>query len=420
VPEGAVACAGDRIVDVGPAAAVAARFPRAPETDLGEAILVPGFVDAHCHLEWSLLDGVLPPSGFGDWLGRLLPLRARMSPDDHRAAARHGALRALCAGTTTLSDSGPTGAGAAAMAELGLRGAVHLEAFGTPEGDEARRAAARTAARVAALDETAGTGVRAGVSPHAPYTVGPAHWRALQAEPSLAARPWATHLAESEDEERVVADGEGPLADVFAAAGFTPGRWDGAPGETVVARVGGAGGLRAGMVAAHCVRLGGDDPEALRAAGVAVAHCPRSNAHLWTGPAPLGALRRAGVPVALGTDSPASGGDYDMRGEARACAAAHADPPEPRELLRMATLGGAEALGVAGEAGHLAPGARADMVALRPAGPAGEPHRAALDARTRVDAVVASGEVVVSRGRAVAADAEAIDARAAEARRRLW
>ncbi|MEZ0283953.1 MAG: amidohydrolase family protein, partial [Thermoleophilia bacterium] len=176
VPEGAVACAGDRIVDVGPATALAERFPGAPVDDLGDAILVPGLVDAHCHLEWSLLEGLLPPARFGTWLGRFLPLRARIPLDDHRIAARHGALRALRAGTTTLADSGATGSGAAAMAEVGLRGAVHLEAFGTPEGEGARRAAAAVGRRVAALDAEAGPGVGVGLSPHVPYTVSPAFW----------------------------------------------------------------------------------------------------------------------------------------------------------------------------------------------------------------------------------------------------
>jgi 5-methylthioadenosine/S-adenosylhomocysteine deaminase len=416
VPEGAVACAGDRIVDVGPAAALAARFRDAETEDLEDAIIVPGFVDAHCHLEWSLLEGALPPSGFGAWLGRLLSLRARMTPDDHRTAARHGALRALLAGTTTLADAGPTGAGAAAMGDLGLRGRVHLETFGTPAGDRARRAAAVVAERVAALDGDAGPGVRAGVSPHAPYSVGPELWRALLAEPGLGDRPWATHLAESEDEERAVADGEGPIADAFGDAGFTPARWAGRGGETTVARVAAAGGLRPGLVAAHCVRLGDEDPAALRAAGVGVAHCPRSNAYLRTGPAPVAALRRAGLAIGLGTDSPASGGDYDVRAEARACAG----DLGPAELLCMATLGGAEVLGLAGEVGGLAPGLRADLVALRAAGPVGEPHRAALDPTTRVRVVVGAGQVLVSRGRPLAADAEAIDARAAEARERLW
>lgn len=420
VPEGAVACAGDRIVDAGPATALAERFPGATVDDLGDAILVPGLVDAHCHLEWSLLEGLLPPAGFGAWLGRFLPLRARIPLDDHRIAARHGALRALRAGTTTLADSGPTGSGAAAMAEVGLRGAVHLEAFGTPEGERARRAAAAVGRRVAALDAEAGPGVGVGLSPHAPYTVGPAFWRALDAEPAFAGRPWATHLAESEDEDRLVARGEGPLAETFAAAGFAPGRWDGADGESTVARVARAGALREGLVAAHCVRLADADPATLRSAGVGVAHCPRSNEYLLTGRAPLAAMRAAGLAVGLGTDSPASGGDYDVRAEARACARLHGGTMAAEELLRMATLGGAQALGLDGEVGSLAPGKRADLVALRPAAPVHDPAAAAMAADTIVDLVVASGEVVVSGGRALVADADGIDARAREARERLW
>jgi cytosine/adenosine deaminase-related metal-dependent hydrolase len=420
VPDGAVAWAGDRIVDMAAAAELAGRFPDARATDLGEAIVVPGLVDAHCHLEWSLLGGVLPPAGFGAWLARFLPLRARMRPEDYRIAARHGALRALQAGTTTLADSGPTGAGTAAMSELGLRGSAHPEAFGTPKGNAARRAAAAVAERLAALDSVAGPGVRVGVSPHAPYTVGPAFWQALAADRGLGGRPWTTHLAESEDEERVVARGEGPLAEALAAAGFPPAHWDGAEDETVVARVAAGGALREGVVAAHCVRLGEADPATLRAVGASVAHCPRSNEYLRTGPAPLVAMRDAGLALGLGTDSPASGGDYDVRAEARACGRVHGGSIPAAELLRLATLGAAEALGLGGEAGALAPGRRADFVALRPASPADDPHEAALAEDTRVDVVVASGKVLVRDGRACVVDAGAIDARAGEARQRLW
>jgi 5-methylthioadenosine/S-adenosylhomocysteine deaminase len=420
VREGAVACAGDRIVDVGPAGAVASRRPGAREADLGDAILIPGLVDAHCHLEWSIMSGRLPPAAFGEWLARFLPLRRLLGVEDHRAAAALGALRALCAGTTTLADSGPTGAGAGALAATGLRGAVHLETFGTPTGTAARRAASGVAERVAALGEEAGPEVEVGVSPHAPYTVGPALWAALREEPALARRRWATHLAESEDEERVVARGDGPLAEAFAAAGFAAARWPGGDGETVVGRVARGGGLRPGLVAAHCVRLGGRDPAILRDAGVSAAHCPRSNAYLRCGSAPLASLLRAGVAVGLGTDSPASGGDYDVRAEARACAAGAGAALGPEALLRMATQGGAEALGLVGEAGALEPGARADLVALRPAGPVGDPHGAALDGATRVDVVIASGRVAVRDGIPCAVDAEAVHARAAEARQRLW
>jgi 5-methylthioadenosine/S-adenosylhomocysteine deaminase len=304
-----------------------------------------------------------------------------------------------------------------------VRGAAHLEAFGTPEGGEAARAAAAVGERVAALDADAGPGVRVGLSPHAPYTVGPAFWRALAAEPAVADRPWATHLAESEDEDLVVARGDGPLADAFAAVGFPPGRWESAGGASIVRRVAGGGALREGLVAAHCVRLAADDPATLRDAGVRVAHCPRSNEYLLAGTAPLAAMRAAGVTVALGTDSPASGGDYDVRAEARACARVHEEALGAEDLLRMATLEGARALGLHGEVGALAPAMRADLVALRPAEPAADraaAAAAAMAASTRVDVVVIAGEVRVSGGRAQVADADAIDARAREARERLW
>jgi 5-methylthioadenosine/S-adenosylhomocysteine deaminase len=132
-------------------------------------------------------------------------------------------------------------------------------------------------------------------------------------------------------------------------------------------------------------------------------------------------MRAGGLAVGLGTDSPASGGDYDVRAEARACARVHGGAMAAEELLRMATLGGAEVIGLDGEVGSLAPGKRADLVALRPAAPAGDdPAGAALAADTRVDVVVAAGEVLVSGGRPRLATAEAIDARAREARERLW
>jgi 5-methylthioadenosine/S-adenosylhomocysteine deaminase len=169
------------------------------------------------------------------------------------------------------------------------------------------------------------------------------------------------------------------------------------------------------------VRLGAGDAAALSGAGVSAAHCPRSNEHLRVGRAPLGALRDAGVRVGLGTDSPASGGDYDVRAEARACVAAGAGgSPDWAALLRLATLGGAEALGLEGEVGTLTPGTRADLVALRPTGPVGDPHRAALDSATRVDLVVVAGEPLVSDGRPALIDAERVDARANESRERLW
>lgn len=410
-----------RIAALGPAAEMRKTHPGMTVRDLGPRILLPGLVDAHCHLEWSLLDGLLPPADFADWLGRLLPMRMILTPADHETAARFGALRALAAGTTTVVDSGPTGAGARALAESGLRGLVHLEAFGREEGPDAAAAAAAMADRLVALDALVGPRGRVGVSPHAPYTVGPAFWRALLDRLGPEERPWATHLAESAAEERVIADGDGPLGELFAAGGLEPGRWAGGDGDGPVARLARADVLRTGLVAAHCVRLGPGDPGALARVGVGVAHCPRSNVHLRCGRAPLEALREAGVAVGLGTDSPASGGDYDLRAEARACWEAHAPVMDLDDatLLRLITIDAARAIGMSETIGSLEPGKRADLLALAPSRPEAAPEAVALDPRSAVDLVAVDGEVLYRDGGPTRLEATSVHARADEVRGRL-
>jgi 5-methylthioadenosine/S-adenosylhomocysteine deaminase len=124
------------------------------------------------------------------------------------------------------------------------------------------------------------------------------------------------------------------------------------------------------LVAAHCVKVDDAEIALLAEHGVAVAHCPRSNAILGCGVAPLRELRAAGVPVALGTDSPASTPGFDLFEEARTAlyaSRARAESPgalSAAETLELATLGGARALGLEAEVGSLAPGKRADLAVL--------------------------------------------------------
>ena len=358
---------------------------------------------------------------FAAWLGGLLRLTPRMTPEDHATAALLGALRCLEHGTTTVADSGPTGVGVAALRAAGLRGTVHVEAFGRLSGVQARDAASAIAARARGLDAAAGPLIRVGVSPHAPYTVGPDFWAALVADPDLAGRSWATHLAESPSESRLLTAGDGPLAELFATRGAVPGRWPGAGGP--VARLHEGGALRPGLVAAHCVQLDRDDPVRLRDAGVAVAHCPMSNRRLDCGRFPIERLRDAGVTMGLGTDSPASAGHYDVRAEARACGEEHRHLTSLRagELLRLATMGGAEALGLGHAIGTIETGKRADLVAVMP--PPGadgsDPSAAALDADGVVALVMVDGVVALERGVPLTLDRDAIQASASAARARL-
>ena len=201
--------------------------------------------------------------------------------------------------------------------------------------------------------------VRVGISPHAPYTVGlPLYEACLALE-----LPVATHVAESAAEQEWLTSGTGPWAELAHMLPLPL-------GETGIRGLARAGLLSSRIVAAHCVHVDAEEIALLAEHDVAVAHCPRSNAFLGCGIAPLRALLDAGVRVGLGSDSPASTPSFDMFDELRAAVfAARARAQDPsalaaREALELATLGSARALGLDGEIGSLVPGKQADLTVV--------------------------------------------------------
>jgi cytosine/adenosine deaminase-related metal-dependent hydrolase len=389
IRDGAVAIEDGRIAAVGPAA------------DLGEgehfadAVILPGFVNAHTHLEYATYAGFGDGLDFPTWLGLHIERKRNLDYEDMEASARYGALECLRSGVTTVGDASFSGAAATACAELGLRAIVYLEVFGDGTG-EIEEQVERKRARVAdAFSET----VRVGISPHAPYTCSLDHYRAA-AELRL---PIVTHLAESEAETAWVRDGTGPWQ---ALAEFL------VPplGTTGIRALAQAGLLGPTVLAAHCVQADAEEIELLAAYDVAVAHCPRSNALLGCGTAPLAALRDVGIRVCIATDSPASTPSFDMFDELRAAiAAARARERRPDALtaadaLELATLGGARALGLDDEVGSLMPGKQADLTVLTlaesPFVPWEDPVTAAVlgGSPERVVATLVSGNSRYERG----------------------
>jgi cytosine/adenosine deaminase-related metal-dependent hydrolase len=421
VRDGAVMVSGSRIRAVASARDLCAAYPGTPVERLDGAILAPGFVDTHCHLEWALAGGLAPGGEFGRWLGGFLAAVGGAGPEFTAAAAEAGALAALRAGTTTLWDSGPTGAGAAAMARVGLTGISCVEVFGSGGPETVANARERLLGGLRRADDVDDGRVEIGIAPHAPYTVGPDLWMALIADHDLARRAWTTHLAESDAELTAIRGEGGPIAEAFAGRYGPPAVWPGPDDAGVVTRLARRGALRSRMIAAHCVRLDAGEADLLAEAGVSVAHCPTSNAYLGCGVASIPELRNAGVRVGLGTDSPASAGNYDIRAEARACglvqgAAGH--HLTSADLVRLATLGGAEALFRDHEIGTITAGKRAHLVAIRPpAHLAGaDPHRALLDAEAAVSDVWVDGVRRVERSTVCGVDVAAVAARGIEAR----
>jgi 5-methylthioadenosine/S-adenosylhomocysteine deaminase len=236
---------------------------------------------------------------------------------------------------------------------------VYLEVFGEGPGELVTRFEPNRERVAAAFSDR----VRLGVSPHAPYSCSADLYRACLA----LGLPLATHVAESHAERAWMVDGSGAFEAHCAL--FPP-----SPGETGIRLLAREGLLGPAVTAAHCVVVDPDEIELLAQYDVGVVHCPRSNALLGCGIAPLAELRAAGIRIGLGTDSPASTPSFDIFDELRmAIALARAGATDasaltPREALRLATLGSAEAIGLAGEIGSLTPGKRADLCVVELAG----------------------------------------------------
>ena len=350
IEAGSVVVEDGRIVAVG------------PTDDLGEgtryddAVIVPGFVNAHSHLEYAVYAGFGDGLGdFAEWITLHIQRKARIGWDEYVDVAKFGAAQCLASGVTTVGDCSYSGATAVACAELGLRATVYLEVFGF----DPAQALERFARIRAHVGDAFSAHVRPGVSPHAPYSVSIEVYEAC-AELGL---PIATHISESRAEIEYLLTGGGTWGgykDLLISS----------PGKTGTHLLAEHDLLGPNVVAAHCVVLDESEIGLLASTGTGVAHCPRSNGALGCGVAPLAELRAAGARVGVGTDSPASAPSFDFFEELRSVVlsararAARPDVLSAAETLELGTLGSARALGLDGEIGSLVPGKRADFAVV--------------------------------------------------------
>lgn len=429
LPEGALLVSEGVIRAVGPVAELRARYPTEETRGFPGCALLPGLVNAHTHLEYSAFRGFARPSGFGPWMLNLLRARRRLGTEDYVASALWGAYECARSGVTSIADTSYDGWPVARAARsVGLRARVYLELFGV---DDARLPATmeRLEEDIERLrgerGETLGAGeaypgpspapsgpgsggprMEYGVSPHAPYTVSARLYREAARFARRAGLRMATHVAESRAEVRLLMRGGGPIAHAYRAVGLWKGsRWS-PPRVSPVRYLDGTGALGPDMLAVHAVQVSGEDIAVLAGAGAVVAHCPRSNLKLRCGRAPVAEMLAAGAVVGLGTDSLASNDSLDMFAEMRAAlavskeraaaagalteAGSTASTPIPltaADVLRMATLDGARALGWERLVGSLEVGRRADIIAVRLGGGAAapQPHARPQGPRITVD-----------------------------------
>jgi len=322
-------------------------LPVAPADELvsGEGKLaIPGFVNLHTHLPMVLFRGAADDLPLEEWLrDRIWPLEARLTDEAVYWGSLLGLAEMIRSGTTAFSDMYfHLDAIERAVAESGMRAvlsygiiAAELDAHGKEELARAEE----TVKRLKDGEER----MKAAVAPHSIYTCGREVWKravelALEQEV-----PIHTHLSETRTE----------VADCYVRHRMSP-----------VELLQEWGGFSAPTIAAHCVHVTPSDVDILARHRVTVAHCPRSNAKLGNGIAPISRLRSAGVNVGIGTDGAASNNSLDMASELRFAAlsakAASGDPTiiPAQEAVQMATVAGARALGLEGT---IAEGNRADI-----------------------------------------------------------
>jgi len=352
----ALAMDAGRIVEVLPVHEAERRYaPRARHDRPGHALL-PGLVNAHTHAAMTLFRGFADDLPFTTWLHeRIWPAEARLvGPELVADGTRLAIAEMLLGGITCFSDMYfyPDVAGTVA-ADSGIRAVLGLIAldFPTPwakDADEYLRKGLEIHDRFKAepLITTA-------FAPHAPYSVSDStltHIRRLADELDL---PVHMHVHETAAEvaEAVAATGQRPLERLAALGLVTP-----------------------GLIGVHATALTAADIELLRMSGANVVHCPRSNLKLASGLCPVAELVRAGVNVALGTDGAASNNRLDLWSEMETAAllakqvAGDAAAVPASLALRMATINGARALGLAGEVGSLVAGKAADVICVNLSG----------------------------------------------------
>lgn len=364
--------------------------------DLGESILLPGLINAHCHLDYTDMAGqIRPQKDFPNWIKAILALKSAWSYSDFARSWANGAKMLLRSGITTVLD-------VEAVPELlpdvwsvtPIRVISFREIISLRKTQESEFKLAQAAAQWAALDGEREPRI-VGLSPHAPYTTHAdlLRWAAHEAE----RRNWllTTHVAESQEEFDMFRHASGAMYEWLK----TQRDMSDCGHKSPIQHLDQCGYLSTRLIAVHANYLEAGDVARLASRGVHVVHCPQSHLYFGHAPFPYDPLARAGVNICLGTDSLASvkknarqAPELSLFAEMHAFASAHPGVP-PTTIVQMVTLNAARALGRASDLGQLAPNALADMIALEYSGPVDDGPAALFEHRPKLLTTIINGIV---------------------------
>jgi len=414
IEDGAVAIRGDSIVEVGAAAEIAGKYSARNQINQPNAMLAPGLINTHTHAAMSLFRGVANDLKLQDWLEKFIfPAEAKnVDREFVRWGTRLGLLEMALSGTTTFADMYYFEETVAEETRrAGMRGMLGQTVIGFPAPDyktpDAALAGAERFLKAYADDPL----IVPAVAPHAIYTTSD---DTLQAARTLADRygkPLIIHLSETKTE----------FDEAVQKRKKTP-----------TAALNDLGVLQGWTLAAHAVWLDPADFGLLRAAGTGIAHCPSSNMMLASGIAPVLKMLKAGIPVGLGTDGVAgSNNDHDMMEEmdlaAKLQKVSSGDPTAlpAEQAFAMATIMGAQAMGMSKLIGSLEAGKRADIISLRLDEANAQPMYNVYSQlvyslkSSNVSDVMVNGRAIVRNRRMLTVDDKAILAKAEEYRAKV-
>jgi len=365
IDDAMVCLSGERISWVGRRADVPATLLDDEEKDLGEVILLPGLINAHCHLDYTGMAGqISPPRSFTSWINSMVSLKGSWSLDEFKSSWQSGAEMLLRSGTTTVADI-------EAVPELipaaWERTPLRVHSFRELINVRSRVPAGEMVERVVKEWESLpNVQNRVGLSPHALYTTSA---ELLEMAARAAHRcKWrlTTHVAESEEEFEMYMYRHGAMHDWLKSQRDMSDCGLGSP----VQHLERCGYLDENLLAVHVNYLWRHDAGVLGRNHVSVAHCPRSHDYFHHLRFPREELESAGVNICLGTDSLATTRkerdhplELNLFSEMQAFASKFPDVA-PEQILRMATVNGAHALGMKGLTGELSEGALADVIAI--------------------------------------------------------
>ena len=370
IENGALLIDGKKIKAVGTISEIKEKFPETEIENFGEAAILPGFVNAHSHLEITAMRGFLDDveHDFFAWLMKLTKGRAEhLSEDDVKNAAVFGALEGARAGVTCFGDIGRMGfAGFDALKKNNLRGIVFQETEFSPDDKTAEDDFEKLKNKFLELKENETDLVKIGISPHAPYSVGQKLFEKIADYAINENIKISVHAAESLQEKALLETGEGFFAGVYKNSGF---QWT-SPKCSPIEYLDKIGVLKAKPLLAHCINVSGSDIDLIAKSGSRIAHCPKSNAKFGHGIAPLEKFLDRRITVGFGSDSVASNNVCDILEESRFAALlarTRADKNRflsPKEVIETATFGGAKSLGLENEIGTLEAGKQADLCVI--------------------------------------------------------